>query len=383
MKTVYTSIWSFLAAVIILLGSLSAQAETPVLPRVHSTVDKIVQKYIAKKEFSGVVLVQDKGNIIHFRSYGLAVREHGVRNDLDSIFRVGSLSKQFVAALVLQLQEKDPSKLSVDDPIEKFISAPPSWKGIRIRHLLSHTSGLPAEIPIAISHVEAFHAPEALLESALTVKPVRPEEPGKHFLYSNMGYSLLAMVIAKVTGIPYQGYFDKIIGQDLHLATQRISHDAFIVPKMAFGYQRISEEIDIRSCCTDMINLLGAGDVQSSAIDLSRWLDVLLSQKFVRSETLAEMWSPQATMESEDGTPIDGLSYGYGWTIDNRRGRLVISHNGSVPGYVADLAWLPRKQARIIVLSNLRNLKKIGDKLEPEDTASLIRFEIADALYKE
>lgn len=358
-----------LALLLAVAGQVFA-AET----KIHPDVERIVKPFVASGEFSGVVLIQNERGIVHFNSYGMAVREHDVANKLDTVFRVGSISKQFVAALILHLQEQ--KLLNVHDPVTKFIGGPPQWDAITLHHLLTHTSGLAAEIPVSEDPVTAaaYHSTEELVESAKAAPLAFQDGPGKHFLYSNLGYSLLAAVIEKVTGTAYGDYVEKVISKDLGLAATGIDHDALIVAGRAQGYTRVPGWPDSRAIGFDLSNLLGAGDFRSTAANLSAWLDVLLNNRFLTEESRELMWRAHAPMENE-GQSIPGLSYGYGWAVDQRGGRLRIVHNGSVPGFVSDLAWFPGERVRIIILSNIRNhrIDPQTKAFTPDETASLIR----------
>lgn len=347
----------------------------PPLERViDPKIDAIVQAYVAKGEFAGVVLVQDGNRALHFQSYGMAVREHNVANQLDTAFRIGSLTKQFTAAQIMKLQEE--GRLSVEDSLARFFPDAPQWQSIKLKQLLTHTSGLPGDFPPGSGGDATFHKMEELIEIA---KKLPVAEPGRHFLYSNVGFTLLAAVIGKVTGREYVISAESTL-QSIGLSQTGPDHDAIITPGMALGYVH-SPDGDGRSCCFDLSNLFGAGEIRSSALDLSRWMDILLNNSFLSESSRAHLWAPHVQMEHE-GKILPGLFYGYGWSREPDHGRELISHNGSVPGFSSDLAIWPVEGKRIIVLSNQRNLVSLPDgSLTPVITSSLLRMRIQELLF--
>jgi D-alanyl-D-alanine carboxypeptidase len=344
---------------------------------INPEIEKIVQPFVGSGKFAGVVLVQDGPKTVHFQAYGLAEREHNIPNQLNSVFRLGSLTKQFTAALIMHLQEQ--GRLSVNDPVSHFLSVPDSWKGITIKHLLTHTAGLPHDFPFDAKEDSAPHTSEELLDLAKKVSLL--SVPGKHFEYSNMGYSLLAIVIEKITQKDFPTTAREILNEKLGLTQTGSDHDSIITPLKSEGYNHTPMG-DGRACCYEIMNLIGAGEFRSSALDLLKWADILLDNTFLSEASRAQLWAPQVQFENE-GKAIPGLFYGFGWTRDTATGRIRIAHNGSVPGYVSDLAIWPEENKRVIVLSNIRDHVWNADRtgLIPVSTASEIRLTIEKLLF--
>lgn len=324
-------------------------------PVVNPQVEAVIRPYVDDGSFAGVVYLQEQGVVTHHQAYGLAVREFGVPNALDSVFRVGSISKQFLAAQVLRL--RDENKLSLEDGLAKHLEISAAWQPVQLKHLLSHTSGLPLNFPVIgdAKKAPAYHTPQELLESVRDVS--LSFVPGAKFQYSNVGYTLLAMVVQKVTGEDYGDHVQRVLNEQLGLKQTSLDHDALITPHLAQGYNH-GPATDTRNCCFDLLNLIGAGDIRSNVLDLSRWLDLLLGDEFLSRATREELWTPRIAIGGE-------LSYAYGWMVERSRGHLRISHDGIVPGYTAEVALWPEENKRVIVLSNVRNLVWNKDRTQP------------------
>ncbi len=351
-------------------------------PVVDMKIEKVIQSFVEKNSFSGVVLVQDGPNLVHLQSYGMAVREHQVPNHLDSIFRIGSLSKQFVAALVMSLQEQ--GLLSVEDPLSKFFDIPEHWEGITLKHLLTHTAGLKANLPINTDakQIAAYHNPEELLESAKSVPLEYNTQLERHYHYSNIGYTLLAIVLQKVLGADYPNVLNGF-AKKLKLSTLAVDHDSIITPFMSQGYVKFPAG-DGRQSGIDVLNYLGAGDLRAGVQDLSSWVDILLGNQFLSEKSREEMWTAHTPIPS--AIPGESWSYGYGWVVVNsEKNRLKIFHNGSLPGFTADLAIWPHENKRVIVLSNLRENILNQDKTSYISlvNAQLVREQIEKVLFPE
>lgn len=361
------------------LVSGSALATTPSVT--HSEIDKVITPYLKADQFSGVVLVQGPQGLIHLKSYGMAVREHSVPTNVDTVFRIGSVSKQFTAALILHLQER--ALLSVDDPLSRFFDIPKEWEGIKIHHLLTHTSGMAHDFSLSGAEFAAYHTPEELLANVMATPLLHREGPGKRYSYSNIGYTLLAIVVERVllrspiNEKTYPEFFERTLTKGLSLTQSGVDHHSLVTPNMATGYIRAGSSIS-RECCVDILNLIGAGEVRSSALDLSKWLDVLLEDRFLNESSRKQIWAPNVQME-HNGKPLPGLFYGYGWVVTNKEGRLTVLHNGSVPGFDSDVAFWPNDHIRIIVLSNVRFVP--DNESSPSTISSEIRQKIAALLF--
>src|SRR6185436_15348616 len=176
---------------------------------------------------------------IYRRAFGQANREWGVANTPDTEFRLGSITKQFTAAAILQLAEQ--GKLSLDDPVSKYYAAaPPAWAPITIKHLLTHTSGIPSYTGLPTFFSTAQSRTEMKPEEIVALTKDKPLEfaPGARFNYDNTGYVLLGVVIEKVSGQTYAQYLQDHIFGPLKLTHTGYDVSETILPKRAAGYER-------------------------------------------------------------------------------------------------------------------------------------------------
>src|SRR5579863_839059 len=198
--------------------------------------EALIEPIVQADQFSGTVLVAKNGVPVFRKACGLANREWGIPNTPDTKFRIGSNTKQFTATAILQLAEA--GKLSVDDPVSKYYSdGPATWKGITIKHLLTHTSGIPSYT--AIPHFFSGDArldrtPEEIIK--LTQDKPLEFEPGSKFSYDNSGYIILGYIIEKISGEHYADYVQHHVFDPLGMKSTGYDVSETIIPKRASGY---------------------------------------------------------------------------------------------------------------------------------------------------
>jgi CubicO group peptidase (beta-lactamase class C family) len=289
--------------------------------------------------FSGAVLVARNGKPLVAKAYGLANAEHQVPNTTKTKFRIGSVTKQFTAVAIMMLQDR--GKLSVSDPIDKYLhDIPDQWKGITIHQLLSHTSGL----------MHSWALPE--FENTIMI-PATPEEtlakfkdkplvfkPGEGYLYSGLGYFILARVIEEVTGATYDEFLRANICALLGMSDTGSDRPEPVTANRASGYV-LKEGYLENAPPIYMPILTGGGNLYSTIEDLLRWDQALSSGRLVSKKSFEAMTTPVRN------------DYGYGWLITEEFGRRMMTHGGAVPGFTAFIARYVDDQVTIIVLSNV------------------------------
>lgn len=168
-----------------------------------SRLDRHVQAYVDQQRFNGSVLVARDGKPVLSKGYGMANLEWNVPNTPQTKFRLGSISKQFTAMLVLQLEQQ--GKLKVHDPIAKYMpDAPPAWQKITFHHLLTHSAGLPSFTSFP-DYLRTMNQPSPPAETLERFRNKELEfEPGAKFKYSNSGYVLLGYLLEKISGKSYE-----------------------------------------------------------------------------------------------------------------------------------------------------------------------------------
>lgn len=307
-------------------------------------------------DFSGVALVAHDGKAIYHKGVGYLDFEAKTPIDTNAIFELASVSKQFTAAVVLMLQEQ--GKLSVEDPIEKFIPGLP-YPGITVRHLLTHTSGLPDYQAIMDQYWDKTKvaANEDNIEYLKKYSPEKRFVPGEKYEYSNTGYMLLATVAEKASGQDFIAFCREQIFTPLQMNSTdiRTRDEKISLPKMAWGHLWVEEKQRfVRADSFPAFNYTiwlgnrkGPGRISSTAKDLLRWDKALREHSLLKEETLAAAFS---STRLNDGT----LSpYGFGWQIeqDTLMGK-VVRHSGDNPGYKTHIIRYVDKNKTVILLCN-------------------------------
>lgn len=321
----------------------------------YAFIDSLIQESTGSNFFSGIVLVADQGKIVYEKASGYRFFEGKVPLTKSSLFELASVSKQFTAMVIMMLQER--GLLQYDDPVEKFLSIP--YKGITIRNLLTHTSGLPDYQEIMDKHWDKTKVagnPD-ILAYLNTYAPPSLFAPGTKYAYSNTGYVLLASIAEKVSGRNFIEFCTHEIFRKLgmkHTAIRTLEEKA-ATKNFALGHLFIKERNDFiradsfpSSDYTIWLgNRKGPGRVSSIASDLLKWDQALYSGKLVSQQTLAEAFQP---MQLTDGKTSP---YGFGWMIREQTpiGK-VVWHNGDNPGYKTKIIRYPGRNRTLIILCN-------------------------------
>jgi CubicO group peptidase (beta-lactamase class C family) len=324
-----------------LLAALLAGAGTATAA--PDPVHDFVTAYIAKNQIPGVALmVRQKGQVVRAEGYGMANLEHRVPVKPETVFQSGSIGKQFTAMAVMTLVEEH--KVALDDPVSKYLDAPPAWKGITVRHLLTHTSGLddyPEDFPMQKDATE-----DDELKMAMAQKP--QFAPGEKWSYSNLGYLTLGVLIHKVSGRFYGDLLAERVFRPLGMTRTRIISEADIIPDRAAGYRLVDGEIRNQEWVAPTLNTTADGSLYFTVLDLAKWDEALEQGKIVGPASYDAMWSP---VKLNDGSTAP---YGFGWGIGKAaNGHRVIQHGGSWQGFTTYIARYPDDRLTVVVLCNL------------------------------
>jgi CubicO group peptidase (beta-lactamase class C family) len=302
-------------------------------------LDHIASSYTADNAFMGSVLVARGDEILLNKGYGKANLEQNIPNGPDTKFRIGSLTKQFTAALVLLLQQD--GKLRIEDPVRKYLpDAPKSWDKITLAELLGHNSGIP-EIQSDPRFRSWAMSPHTHAEELALFKD-RPLdfEPGSKNEYSNSNYLVLGAVIEKVTGEDYGTLLRNRIFKPLGMNNSGVDKDGLVLPKRAQGYNNNNGHLE-PAPSESMSVPWSAGSVYSTTNDLLRWERGLFGGKVLSATSLKAMTTPGR------------VSHGFGVGVSMEDGFKVVDHNGAIEGFVAHLAYVPEPRIVVIVLSNV------------------------------
>jgi len=314
--------------------------------------------------FSGVVLVAAENKVLFKEAFGLANREKNIPFSEDTIFNIGSLTKQFTATAILKLHESN--KLSVNDPLSKFFdNVPDDKKKITVHHLLTHTAGFVATRGGGSSNLYDVVTRKELIETALKSKLLTL--PGEEYNYSNIGYNLLAIIIEKITADNYENFYYENLFEPAGL-----TETGYRLPKRAenrvainYGadqtaYQRLfsieAKSLPVGSPFQHLkikegprFNMEGAGGMSSTVGDLFLWYVALSSNLILTDESKKQLFLPHnASLEKESKS-----HYGYGWDIKSTaRGTLYAQHNGSNGYSFADMHYFVDENIFIVLATN-------------------------------
>jgi D-alanyl-D-alanine carboxypeptidase len=321
---------SFVAVVLLLAATLAAQADK---------VDDYIRAEMKQQRIPGLSLAVVKdGTIIKAQGYGVSNIKLATPVTPATVFKIGSVSKQFIATGIMLLMQD--GRLRLDDPISRFLEGTPeAWKAITIRHLLTHTAGLIREAP--------GFAPFKIQSDADVIRTAYPVAlrfaPGEKWEYSNTGYFALAEIIRKVAGMPWQDYLREKVFRPAGMNATHPTDTKVGLPSRASGYS----DNDLLKDADDWPALRPSGAFLSSVMDLAKW-DALLYREGVLSEaTRRLMWSPVAL---NNGT---SHPYGFGWELNPLNGRQRVHHGGGLPGFQSEFARYVADRLTVIVLINL------------------------------
>jgi N-acyl-D-aspartate/D-glutamate deacylase/CubicO group peptidase (beta-lactamase class C family) len=296
--------------------------------------------------FNGVVLVAEKGKVIYQKALGISNITTQEPLKMTSSFNLASVSKQFVAMMVMQLKEK--GKLNYDDAVSQYLPEFP-YEKITIRQLLTHTSGLPEYFDLAMQHTQLLDT----LTNAGMLQLLNTHKPALHFMsgskweYCNTGYVLLGSIIEKVSGMSVADFFREQIAKPLQLQNTYVFHfkmrEGFVPKNRVYGFKRENGK-NISNDLTRLDGVIGDGNIYASAEDLLKWEQALYTEKLVKKQTLQEAFIPVKL--SNDST----FNYGFGWFI--KEDGKVMSHTGSWVGFLNEITHNTQKKLTIIVLTN-------------------------------
>ncbi len=309
-------------------------------------VDSIVGRAADGRSLVGAaVLVRRGGRTLVAKGYGKADLELDVPATDRTVFRIGSITKQFTAAMILQLA--DSGRLALDDPLATYLPwFPLQGRTVTVRQLLNHTSGIPSYTGTgaAFGRIARLATPPESLLALVAGKPF-DFEPGAGYRYNNSGYVLLGMILEKVTGKRYADLLTERIATPLGLTDTRYCDERAVTPRRARGYAR-SATGPVNADPIDMSTPFSAGGLCSTVGDLARWREALVSGRVMRPESYARMIRPDSLTT---GAP---LTYGYGLAPAQLQGHRSVGHGGAINGFESMFQWFPDDSVTVIVLGN-------------------------------
>ncbi len=348
------------ASLAVLLGALSspAVAQRGARRGTVARLDSLARDFVAREPSPGLAVVVLRGrDTLLARGYGYANLEDSVRATPRTVFRIGSLTKQFTAALVMQLVQE--GKLALDDSIQHFLpDYPVQGHRVTLRHLLGHTSGIRSytTVPELWRVVRTDLPPDSVV--ALFASKPFDFAPGERYRYNNSGYFLLGVILERVTGRPYAELLHERLFGPLGLRDSRYCSTRPVVARRAQGYANAPEGF-VNADWISMTLPYAAGAICASALDLAAWTEDLWSGRVVGTAAFQEMTTPgRLTSGATTG-------YGFGLFIDSLDGHYRVRHSGSIQGFRASITHLRDDHLTVVVAANgeVTNTGRLAERL--------------------
>jgi D-alanyl-D-alanine carboxypeptidase len=332
------------ATLFLTVGTL-ADAQKPSRPALVSQIDSLATAALRNGPVAGLSVAVVKGqDTLVMKGYGLADVENDVPATASTVYRIGSITKQFTSAAVMQLVEQ--GKVNLDDDLTKYFpNFPTHGQRILVRHLLNHTSGIPSytDIP-GFGRVITLDLPhDSLL--AMVGRDSLMFAPGSGFYYNNSGYYMLGVLIEKVTGQKYGDYLTQHLFEPLGLHSTYYCATAPLIKHRAQGYATEKGKL-VNASYIDMGLPFAAGSLCSTVGDLVKWEHALFSGKVVSATSLAQMTTP-AKLTSNRPMP-----YGFGLAPDTVGGHRAVGHGGGINGFISHEEIYPSDSLTVVVLAN-------------------------------
>lgn len=318
------------ALVLLLAATVVAQADP---------TDDFIKAQMQSQNIPGLSLVVLKGGeVIKAEGYGVVDRKLNTPATPETVYKIGSVSKQFIATGIMLLVQE--GQLGLDDPISKYLDGTPAtWDGITIRHLLTHTSGLVREAP--------GWDPFKIQSDADVIRTAYPLPlrftPGEKWEYGNLGYFALAEVIRTVAGQPWSEYLSEKVFRPSGMNSTRTTNTTERVPNLALGYTDNDELED----ADDWPAVRPSGAFLSTVLDLAKWDAMLYTDDILTDSSRRQMWTP-VTLNDGSSYP-----YGFGWYFGEVRDRRLVHHGGSLLGFRAGFGRVVDDRVTVVVLMNL------------------------------
>ena len=306
-------------------------------------LDDKIKAIMSERHIPGAaVAVVQNGKVVRMKGYGVATLEFNVPVTTETVFEIGSVSKQMTAAGIMLLVQD--GKVVLDEKISKYLpNTPEAWSSVTVRHLLTHTSGVKS-----YSSLDGFSLSERMTISDF-IKKLSPHPleftPGEKNIYSNSGFNLLAYIIETQSGKSYMDFMRERIFAPLGMTKTGDRDTQFVINLRANGYEWRQDRYNGRD--GNLTDLMGAGSIVSTISDMTKWEAALRGDRLLNAQSKKEIWS-QFTFNNGKPSP-----YGFGWRISDVRGNKLIGHTGQTAGFGAAIFRYIDSDVTVIALTNL------------------------------
>jgi D-alanyl-D-alanine carboxypeptidase len=332
-----------LASVLLLAPALAAAQARPTTAALAHQVDSLARAFVAAGSTPSVAIAVTRGGTtLVTGGWGKADLEQNVDATAASVYELGSATKQFTSAAVMQLV--DQGKVTLEAPIATYLPAlPDAWRAVTVHQLLNHTSGIPnyTSVPAWPRHWAEEMRPDSLI--VLTATLPMDFAPGTKYKYDNQGYVLLGMIIERVTGKRWESDLADRLTTPLGLTATRPCDVGTIIPHRVRGYEKHGDTL-VNMPYFSVSQAYSAGAICSTVGDVARWNYALHTGKVVSPASYALMTTPDGAAAAS--------RYGFGLQIDTIAGHKLISHGGNIPGFASANAWVAGEELSVTVLSN-------------------------------
>ncbi|WP_214073406.1 serine hydrolase [Mucilaginibacter sp. dw_454] len=307
----------------------------------YKKIDQLILVYKNIGWFNGSALVTRQGQFILDKGYGYQDVDKRIENTPASVYQIASITKTFTSAVVLKLVQQH--KLSLEDKLSKWYPDFPKADQIKIKNLLSHTSGI----------FDYTHGDEGLKLNteqkmmAFLARHPLDFEPGTNWSYSNSGYSILGFIIARVTHTPYEQVVRKYIFKPAGMTHSGFDFEGLRLPQKAVGYSMLSDTSHEVATLADSSIVFAAGAIYSTTHDLYQWHKALQNYQVISKAS------------TEQATTRFKKNYGFGWIIDSVYNKKMVYHSGGISGFSSVFVRIPEDDICIVLLNN-----KPGTELE-------------------
>ena len=338
-------------AAVLLVGSLATPLETPLAAQqksraqMVSAIDSVVASYLKGGKAAGMSVAVIKGrDTLALKGYGFADLELNTPTPARAVYEIGSVTKQFTAAAILQL--RDAGKLSLTDNISKYLpDYPTQGHTITVGQLLDHTSGMKDYTSLPkFGDIASRTLPRDSLIAMFKVQPF-DFKPGELQLYTNSAYFLAGLIIEKTSGESYAAYIKKHLFDKAGMPDSRYCSESAIIPRKAHGYDMGAKGLENKAPLSHVYPF-SAGSICSTAGDIAAWNRALHGGKVLSAAAYRDITTPSRL---NDGTTI---RYAKGLAIHTFDGRRVIEHAGGIPGFLSQSTYYPDGDVIIVVLIN-------------------------------
>lgn len=325
------------------LGCSKDNRQPTNFPDLEHRVDSVVQTHLDSNRIAGLTIAVAKGDsILLHKSYGYADLGLRVASPRNTVYGIGSMTKQFTAVAILQFVEQN--KLKLDDDMKDYVSFDTGGKNVTIRQLLSHSSGIMdfAALPDFEILARLPLGSDSIL--GLVEQKKFDFNPGQGVLYSNTGYHLLGLIVQKVSGLSYDEYLRINFFQKLGMQNSAVCHEQTVVENQAHGY-RYNKSLG-NAPYLDHQWTFATGSICSTAEDIIKWNQALHGGKLLSADMYQELITPAILADATT------TRYAKGLTVWESHDQKVISHGGKLFGFSSEGRYFPKEHLTFVTLMN-------------------------------